>query len=250
MHGPLQGVLAVVTGAASGLGAATVNALSAQGALVASVDLLDPDDPRWPDPTSIRFRADVSDERDVELLVSAVARHGSAAILVNCAGIGSTTDTVNTTVETWDRVFAVNARGSFLTCRGFLPGMIESRQGSIVNVASVAGLVGLRDRAAYCASKGAVIALTRAIAVDHVSAGVRAHVVCPGTVDSPWVQRLTAEVGVHRFPCRPDVFVHHRCGCHRGWRTNGAVVAAHARCDDGGAFHRWPLYPWGRRVSR
>jgi 2-keto-3-deoxy-L-fuconate dehydrogenase len=73
--------------------------------------------------------------------------------------------------------------------------MVERGGGSIVNMASIAGLVGLRNRAAYCASKGAVIAFTRALAIDHVAAGVRVNAVCPGTVDSPWVQRLVADAG-------------------------------------------------------
>src|ERR671910_423891 len=86
-------------------------------------------------------------------------------------------------------------RGTFLCCKHVIPGMIERGGGSIVNVASVGGVVALRNRAAYCASKGAVIALTRAVAVDHVADGVRVNAVCPGTVDTPWVRRLVEEVG-------------------------------------------------------
>jgi enoyl-[acyl-carrier-protein] reductase (NADH) len=92
--------------------------------------------------------------------------------------------------EVWERVFAVNVTGVYNACRAALPAMIERGRGSIVNVASVAGLVGLPQRAAYCASKGAVISLTRAMAIDHVADGVRVNCVCPGTVDTPWVARL------------------------------------------------------------
>jgi NAD(P)-dependent dehydrogenase (short-subunit alcohol dehydrogenase family) len=116
-------------------------------------------------------------------------------VLVNVAGIGSTTTAPDTPLEVWEDVFAVNARGTFLTCKHAIPGMVDRRGGSIVNVASIAALVGLRNRAAYCASKGAVVALTRALAVDHVADGIRVNVVCPGTVDSPWVRRLVDEAG-------------------------------------------------------
>jgi len=193
--GDLHGLVAVVTGASSGIGAACVRAMALQGATVICADLSEPSDSHSAETSFIRVRCDVSAEGDVGLLAEEAARHGGADILVNCAGIGSTTDTVGTDSDTWDRVFAVNSRGTFLTCRALLPQMIESGRGSIVNIASVAGLVGLRDRAAYCASKGAVIALTRAIAVDHVSKGIRCNAVCPGTVDSPWVHRLVDDTG-------------------------------------------------------
>jgi NAD(P)-dependent dehydrogenase (short-subunit alcohol dehydrogenase family) len=116
-------------------------------------------------------------------------------ILVNVAGIGSTTTAVETTLNVWENVFGVNSRGTFLCCREALTRMRRARGGSIVNVASIAGIVGLRNRAAYCASKGAVVALTRALALDHVSEGIRINCVCPGTVDSPWVHRLLDEAG-------------------------------------------------------
>ena len=106
-------------------------------------------------------------------------------VLANVAGIGSTTAAPDTPLEVWDDVLDVNARGTFLCCKHAIPGMVERGGGSIVNMASVAGLVGLRNRVAYSASKGAVIAMTRALAVDHVGDGVRVNAVCPGTVDSP-----------------------------------------------------------------
>ena len=92
-------------------------------------------------------------------------------------------------------MFAVNARGTFLCCKHAIPGMVAAGGGAIVNMASVAALVGLKNRAAYSASKGAVVALTRALAIDHVAERVRVNAVCPGTVDSPWVRRLVDEVG-------------------------------------------------------
>jgi NAD(P)-dependent dehydrogenase (short-subunit alcohol dehydrogenase family) len=116
--------------------------------------------------------------------------YGSIDILVNNAAVGSTQTVIDTDEETWDRVFQVNARGVFLGCKYAIPHMIEAGGGVIVNMASVAGLVGLKNRAAYSASKGAVIALTKAIAIDHVQQNIRCNCVCPGTVASPWVDRL------------------------------------------------------------
>lgn len=116
-------------------------------------------------------------------------------VLVNVAGVGSTSSAPDTSLEVWEDVFAVNARGTFLCCKHAIPDMARRGGGSIVNIASIAGLVGLRNRAAYCASKGAVIAFTRALAVDHVGDGIRVNAVCPGTVDSPWVRRLVQDAG-------------------------------------------------------
>ena len=129
------------------------------------------------------------------MIADAHALHGRLDILVNVAGVGSTTSAPETPLAVWDNVFAVNARGTFLCCKHALAHMVEQGDGVIVNIASVAGLVGLRNRAAYCASKGAVIAFTRAIAIDHVKDGVRVNCVCPGTIETPWVRRLVEDVG-------------------------------------------------------
>ncbi len=120
---------------------------------------------------------------------------GPPAVLANIAGIGSTTTVLETSLEVWESVFAVNVRGTYLCCKHAIPQMIAAGGGAIVNMASVAGLVGFRNRAAYCASKGAVVALTRALALDHVADQVRVNCVCPGTVDSPWVRRLLDDAG-------------------------------------------------------
>jgi NAD(P)-dependent dehydrogenase (short-subunit alcohol dehydrogenase family) len=105
---------------------------------------------------------------------------GSPAVLANIAGVGSTPTAPDTPLDGWERVFAVNARGTYLCCKYAIPRMIAAGGGSIVNMASVAGLIGLRNRAAYCASKGAVVALTRALAIDHVADRVRVNCICPG----------------------------------------------------------------------
>jgi NAD(P)-dependent dehydrogenase (short-subunit alcohol dehydrogenase family) len=144
----------------------------------------------------IAAHVDVRDERSVIGLVELA--HGIADrldVLVNVAGIGSTQPATTTSLQDWENVFAVNARGTFLCCKHALGYMVSQGDGAIVNISSVAGVVGLRNRAAYCASKGAVIAFSRAIAVDHVADGVRVNCICPGTVDSPWVRRLVDEAG-------------------------------------------------------
>ena len=183
---------ALVTGAGSGIGAAVARRLAAEGA---ELLLADAAGDRVRDVAGELGEAvgwvqlDVRDEDAVR------AATGDLDVLVNVAGIGSTTSAPDTPLDVWEDVFAVNARGTFLCCKHAIPGMVARGGGTVVNIGSVAGLVGLRNRAAYCASKGAVIALTRALAVDHVGDGVRVNVVCPGTVDSPWVQRLVHDAG-------------------------------------------------------
>jgi len=183
----VEGKRALVTGGGSGIGAAVARRLAAEGATVVVADL---------DPHSVAqelgaeaVELDVRDEAQVARAVT------DLDVLVNVAGIGSTTNAPDTPLEVWENVFAVNARGTFLCCKHAVVGMRERGGGSIVNVASIAGLVGLRNRVAYSASKGAVIALTRALAVDHVADGIRVNAVAPGTVDSPWVRRLVEDVG-------------------------------------------------------
>jgi NAD(P)-dependent dehydrogenase (short-subunit alcohol dehydrogenase family) len=183
---------ALVTGAGSGIGEAVARRLHAEGAEVLLTNVS-------PGPVeaiaaalgerAAAVQLDVRDEDAVREVVHDVD------VLANVAGVGSTTAAPDTPLEVWEDVLAVNARGTFLCCKHAIPGMIERGGGSIVNVASVAGLVGLRNRVAYSASKGAVIAMTRALAVDHVGDGVRVNAVCPGTVDTPWVRRLVEEVG-------------------------------------------------------
>jgi 2-keto-3-deoxy-L-fuconate dehydrogenase len=183
---------ALVTGAGSGIGAAVARGLHAEGADVVLADLRGEPVAAIAGELGERAAAAALDVRD-EGAVRDVAR--DVDVLVNSAGIGSTTTAPETPLAVWEDVFAVNARGTFLCCKHAIPGMVERGGGSIVNVASVGGVVALRNRAAYCASKGAVIALTRAVAVDHVADGVRVNAVCPGTVDTPWVRRLVEEVG-------------------------------------------------------
>jgi meso-butanediol dehydrogenase / (S,S)-butanediol dehydrogenase / diacetyl reductase len=187
-----DGRRALVTGAGSGIGEAVARKLHAEGAEVLLAD-------RAGDRVRALAEALGDPARGLELDVRDEAAVAEAAreldVLANIAGIGSTTSAPDTPLEVWEDVFAVNARGTFLCCKHAIPGMVARGGGAVVNMASIAGLIGLRDRAAYSASKGAVIALTRALAIDHVSDRVRVNAVCPGTVDSPWVRRLVEDVG-------------------------------------------------------
>jgi len=177
----------VVTGAASGIGLEMARQFLAEGAIVTAGDLQPDGIPDGCEPVQV----DVSDPEDVDALVTrALDRCGRVDVMCNNAGIGSTADVLACSVEEWDRLFAVNVRSVFLGTKAVLPSMLEHQSGVIVNTASVAGLVGLRDRAAYCATKGAVISFTKQVAIQYATSGVRCNCICPGTVDSPWVGRL------------------------------------------------------------
>jgi NAD(P)-dependent dehydrogenase (short-subunit alcohol dehydrogenase family) len=194
----LAGRVALVTGAGSGIGAAVVHRFAVAGASIVAADLDGSAAARVArevGPAVVPVETDVREEAAVVEAVARAEALGGVDILVNVAGIGSTTNAPDTALDVWEQVMAVNARGTFLSCKHAIPPMVKRGKGAIVNVASVAGLVGLPNRAAYCASKGAVISLTRALAVDHVASGIRVNAVCPGTVDSPWVRRLVEEVG-------------------------------------------------------
>lgn len=185
-----EGRVVVVTGAASGIGFEMARLFLEEGARVVAADL----DPGSAPDGAIRVVADVSNPDQAEsMIATALEKAGGIDVLCNNAGIGSTSDVLSCTVEEWDRLFAVNVRGVFLGTKYALPHMLGKGKGAIVNTASVAGMVGLVDRAAYCATKGAVIAFTKQVAVQYAGTGVRCNCICPGTVDSPWVGGLLEE---------------------------------------------------------
>jgi NAD(P)-dependent dehydrogenase (short-subunit alcohol dehydrogenase family) len=196
----LAGRVAVVTGAGSGIGRSTAQLFGREGARVLATDVnaaAAEETARDAAGEVTALEVDVRDEPAVAAMFerSTELFGDGLDVLANVAGTQSITNTVDTTLESWDDTFAVNTRGVFLCCKHAIPLMQRSGGGAIVNLASVAGLVGFRKRVAYCASKGAVIAFTRALALDHVADGIRVNAVCPGTVDTPWVKRLIEEAG-------------------------------------------------------
>ena len=123
---------------------------------------------------------------------SVLATSGVPDLLVNNAGVGFAGTAAETSIADWDLTIAVNLSAVFHLCRLLVPPMLERGHGIIVNVASIAGIVGLRNRAAYCASKSGVVGLTRALAADHAGQGLRVNAICPGTVETAWVDRIIA----------------------------------------------------------
>lgn len=187
MNNRFQGRSAIVTGAASGIGYAITTRLLDEGASVVAGDL----NPAGVPEGSVGVQVDVSNPDQVQAMVErCVNEFGTVDVLCNNAGVGGVTDVLGCTIEEWDRLFTVNVRGMFLGIKAALPHMLAASRGAIVNTASVAASVGLPNRAAYCASKGAVVALTKQVAVQYATRGVRCNCVSPGTVDSPWVTRL------------------------------------------------------------
>ncbi|MGQ4386961.1 SDR family NAD(P)-dependent oxidoreductase [Streptomyces sp. SAS_270] len=183
----LTGLRALVTGGASGIGLATARELAAQGAAVAVLDLA-PDG--VPEPL-LALKADVADDTSVRAAVEAAATElGGIDILVNNAGIGAVGTVEDNPDEQWHRVLDINVLGIVRTTRAALPHLRRSAHPAVVNTCSIGATAGLQQRALYCASKGAVLSLTLAMAADHVREGIRVNCVNPGTADTPWVGRL------------------------------------------------------------
>ncbi len=187
---------ALVTGAGSGIGEAIATLFAAQGAHVWVVDR----DSAAGEATvatitaaggSATFAsADVSDPPAIATLRDHV---GPIDILVNNAGIGHVGNLLGTTAADLDRLHAVNVRGAFNLCHAFVPAMLERGAGSVINMASIAGLVAVRDRLAYTVTKFAIVGLTKALALDHSHTGVRFNAICPGRVETPFVKARIAE---------------------------------------------------------
>lgn len=185
---------AVVTGAGSGIGEAIARLFAAHGARVVLLDVNEDAARRVAD--SIRSKGamaralvcDVSKRAEVEAAARTIAaEEGSVHILVNNAGVGHVGNVESTTDADFDRLFSINVRGVYLGTQAFIGGMVRAGGGVIVNLASIASLVGLEDRFAYSMTKGAVLAMTRSVAVDYMKANVRCNCICPARVHTPFV---------------------------------------------------------------
>lgn len=187
---------ALVTGAGSGIGRETALQLAAADYRVWAFDI----DEAGLDETVARSGQDriqprvvnLADLDDLESAVGHVLGRVVPDLLVNNAGIGVAGSVGETSPADWDRTLAVNLSAVFHLCRLLVPPMVGRGSGVIVNVASVAGIVGLPNRAAYCASKSGVVGLTRALAADHARDGLRVNAICPGTVETAWIDRIIA----------------------------------------------------------
>jgi len=198
----LEGKIAFVTGGAGGIGRATSLAFAAEGASVAVVDLnaeaaeAVAQEIRAAGGTAVSIAADVSNEDDIVRVVeTAKESFGGIDVVFNNAGIIRRTTAVETTVEEWDRVFGVNVRAIFLMCKHVVPIMKAHGGGSIVNTGSGWGLKGGGQAISYCASKGAVVNMTRALAIDHGPDGIRVNSVNPGDVDTGMLRDEARQLG-------------------------------------------------------
>lgn len=187
----LQNKVALVTGAGSGIGEAIARAFTLAGATVYVVDRDAGNGQRVASEIGGTFHSlDVSSEADA---VTLAAQLGVLDILVNNAGIGHVGTLLNTTAADLDLLHAVNVRGVLNVCRAFVPAMMERGRGSIINMASVGGIVAVRERLAYTTTKFAVVGMTKALALDHSHTGLRFNCICPGRVETPFVQSRLKE---------------------------------------------------------
>ncbi|MFO1447811.1 MAG: SDR family oxidoreductase [Opitutaceae bacterium] len=206
LHHPLPSMFALtdqivlITGAGSGIGSAIATLFARVGARVYVADV----DPRSAESQAEAIRAaggwaealvlDVTVEVHCARAERIIAdRHGGLDVLVNNAGIGSVGTLLEATVADLDRLYNVNVRGMFNVTKAFLPAMVQRRSGNIINLASIGGVVGIRDRLAYCTTKFAVVGFTKCLALDHGAAGIRSNCICPGRVETPFVKARLQE---------------------------------------------------------
>ncbi|HET9473213.1 MAG TPA: SDR family oxidoreductase [Steroidobacteraceae bacterium] len=180
----LAGKTAIVTAAASGIGRASAEAFARAGARVLAVDI---------DSAAVGkvtgCEGHVVDVRDAAAIAAFAQRVGAVNVLFNCAGSVPGGTILDVDPAKWDAAFELNVKSMYHMIRAFLPGMLASRSGSIINMSSVAGsITGVPDRCAYGATKAAVIGLTKSVAADFVAQGIRCNAICPGTVDTPSLQ--------------------------------------------------------------
>jgi 2-keto-3-deoxy-L-fuconate dehydrogenase len=196
----LDGKTALITGAASGIGLAIAQCFAHAGAVVYLADVDTEQGKAETDALIERehdaafVELDVRDEEACDAVAQGILdARGGVDALVNNAGVGAVGTAIETSGEDLDRLYAVNVRGVFNVTKAFLPGMLERGSGSVVNIASIGGVLGIKDRVAYCATKFAVVGLTKSMALDHAGAGVRFNAICPARVETPFVTNRIKE---------------------------------------------------------
>lgn len=190
MSKEFEGLVAIVTGGASGIGAAIVNRLLSGGAKVAIFDI----NTVATDAQTLSLSVNVSEDESVKQAISETARHfGAIDIVINNAGIGAQGTVTANDDDEWRRVFDVNVFGIVRITRASVPYLLESKSPAVVNISSIAATAGLPERVLYSATKGAVSSMTRAMAADYIRSGIRVNSVNPGTADTPWVENLLSK---------------------------------------------------------
>jgi NAD(P)-dependent dehydrogenase (short-subunit alcohol dehydrogenase family) len=197
----LENLRAIVTGAGSGIGQAIAIRFAEEGARVVCSDInleAAQQTASMLETPGLAFQIDVAKESEMKALIAFILEHfGGLECMVNNAGVGIAAKVTDTTEEDWDRVMNVCLKGTFFGMKHAIPAIQESvhpenTDGSVINMASIASFVGLIDRVAYSAAKAGILGMTRAAAMDHIPDGIRVNCIAPGTVDTPWVQRITA----------------------------------------------------------
>jgi NAD(P)-dependent dehydrogenase (short-subunit alcohol dehydrogenase family) len=205
MTGVLAGRVALVTGGRGGAGGAVCERFEAEGATVYAADISPTGSAEAASSSGEFLRLDVTSETEVRQAIDRIATdHGVLDVLVNAAGIELELTIEETSLEQWNRIMAVNVTGTFLTSKYALPLLRTSRHASIINFGSYDGFIADPNLAAYCATKGAVHALTRAMACDHGREGIRVNAICPGYIDTPMLQQFVPD-GVDPVAARAEM---------------------------------------------
>ena len=195
----LKNKTAIITGGASGIGEQIVRHYVSEGCSVVILDKnlsgLDLENELNSEGYNVKyFQCDITNEKSIEVNIKQSLKYlKKLNILVNNAGIGKTGNILTTNNDDWNDMIKVNLTGTFLVTKYCIKNLMQSKNGSIVNIASVAGIIAVKDRFAYCASKGGVISLTKSVALDFVKENIRANAICPGTVNTPWIERMAQE---------------------------------------------------------